>query len=347
MNSESNTVINSKGEIVYFGLEHFINDIAKGNSCFICGAKPESKQFNDEHIIPDWILRKYNLHDKTITLPNGQTIKYGQYKVPCCLDCNLELGKIYEKPLSILFSKNYNEIVDEIRQNPKIVQLIFKWLSIIFLKTHLKDKSLLYERDRRIDSGYLADNYYWEDIHHIHCVARSHYSKAKLDSNVYGTVLIFPNIVNDEFGGFDYIDSHSGKGVMLQLSEFSIIAVLNDSCAGYTFFKERLEKIDGSLSPFQLREIVAHMNFINLHLKERPIFYSSIKANGEYNIKADLPKILQLVEEEERIVTAGKFLRYYVEHMIGDIENKEQILNEIESGKRNYLFNEKGEFIKH
>ena len=52
------TVINGKGEIVFFGLKHFLDDIVKGDCCFICGAKPGSKQFNDEHIIPDWILRK-------------------------------------------------------------------------------------------------------------------------------------------------------------------------------------------------------------------------------------------------------------------------------------------------
>lgn len=343
----SKIIRNSDGKIIFFGLQHFLDDIAKGECCFICGAKPSSKDFNDEHVIPDWILRKYRLHDKKIILPNGTNFTYGQYTVPCCSECNEELGDIYEKPISRLLNKSYDEIINEINQNSQITLLLFKWLSLIFLKTHLKDKSLLFERDRRANSGFLAENYYWEDIHHIHCVVRSHYTKAKVDSNVYGTLFILPTITSDESDQFDYIDSHSGKGILLQLGEFSIISVLNDSCAGYTFFKERLEKINGPLSPFQLREIVAHLNFINLNLKSRPEYYSEIKTNGEYQIKANVPEILYLEKEEDRIASPGIFLRYYVEGMIGNIENKEQILSEIESGRRNYLFNEKGEFINH
>jgi len=346
-NNISRTVRNGKGEILFFGLQHFLDDIANGDCCFICGAKPDIKEFNDEHIIPDWILRKHNLHNEYITLPNGTKFKYSQYKVPCCKECNSELGKTYEEPISELLSKTYTEIVKEINKNPKIVHLLFKWLSLIFLKTHLKDKTLLTERDTRIDAGVLSDDYYWEDIHHIHCISRSHYTKAKIDSNVYGTIFILPVMAIDRFEGFDFIDSQAGKAIMLQLGEFSIISVLNDSCAGYAFFMEQIKKISGPLSPFQLREIVAHLNFINLSLKERPVYRSFITNQGEYQIKATVPDILYLLDEEECFVSSGKFLRYYVEPMIGDVENREKILEELEQGKRNYLFDENGNFIKH
>lgn len=345
--NKSKTVINSNGEIVFFGLQHFLDDIAKGDCCFVCGAKPKSKEFNDEHIIPDWILRKHDLHKEFVTLPNGTKFKYSQYKVPCCKDCNSELGATYEVPISNLLNKTYNEIVEEINKNPKITRLLFKWLSLIFLKTHLKDKSLLTERDKRIDSGYLSDKYYWEDIHHIHCVARSHYTNAIIDSNVFGTIFILPAMAIDRFGGFDFVDSEAGKAIMLQLGEFAIIAVLNDSCAGLTFFLEQIKKISGPLSPFQLREIVAHLNFINLSLKERLTYHSHISNKGEYQIKATVPETLYLLSEEDRFVSPGEFLRYYVEPMIGEIENREEILREIEKGKRNYLFDENGDFIKH
>lgn len=343
----SRTVINGKGEIVFFGLKHFLDDIANGDCCFICGAKPDSKEFNDEHIIPDWILRKYNLHNEYVTLPNGTKFKYSQYKVPCCKECNSELGKTYEEPISELLGKSYTEIVEEINKDPKIVHFLFRWLSLIFLKTHLKDKTLLTERDIRIDAGFLSDNYYWEDIHHIHCIARSHYTKAKIDSNVYGTIFILPAMAIDRFGGFDFIDSQAGKAIMLQLGEFSIISVLNDSCAGSTIFMEQMEKISGPLSPFQLREIVAHLNFINLSLKERPVYRSFMTYQGEYQIKANVPETLYLLDEEERFVSPGQFLKYYVEPMIGDVENRDKVLQELEEGKRNYLFDENGDFIKH
>jgi hypothetical protein len=40
-------------------------------------------------------------------------------------------------------------------------------------------------------------------------------------------------------------------------------------------------------------------------------------------------------------------LKYYVEPMIGDVENRDKVLKELEEGKRNYLFDENGDFIKH
>jgi hypothetical protein len=52
-------------------------DICDGNACFICGAAPGSKKFNNEHVIPRWDLKRYDLFAKEITLPNGSLQRYG------------------------------------------------------------------------------------------------------------------------------------------------------------------------------------------------------------------------------------------------------------------------------
>lgn len=149
----------------------------------------------------------------------------------------------------------------------------------------------------------------------------------------------------DRFGGFDFIDSHSGKTIMLQLGEIAIITTLDDSCAAIAVFETNFMKITGPLSPFQLREIVAHFNFINLSLKEKPEYRSFIKGNGEYKIQANVPEKIELLDEKDRFVSIGEFLRYYIEPIIGEIDNREKVLNEIKAGKRTYLFDETGKFI--
>jgi len=343
--NSKNTILTIDGKVLFFGIEDYMDKIANGDCCFICGAEPNSKEFNNEHIIPDWILRKYGLYSKFITLPNGTKFKYNQYTVPCCKDCNSELGRVYEEPISNLLSKSYPEIVQSLQEKPDLVHFIFRWLSLIFLKTHLKDKSLLLNRDKRKNTEYISKDYYWEDMHHIHCISRSFFSGAKIDKEVYGTILILPTFREAGEGDFDYVDSHAGKGVLLQLGDFSIIAVLNDSCAGYTAFLDNIKKIKGALNSFQLREILAHLNYINLSLKERPIFKSSISPFGEYRIIVETPKKLELIPNEENIITPGKILRYYVDNMIGDVEGREKILDEIEQGKRGYLFDENGDFM--
>jgi hypothetical protein len=343
--NESVSIINSDGKVLLFSLNDFINLIVKGDCCFICGASPDHKPFNNEHVIPDWILRRFNLYNRQMRLPNETYINYGKYTVPCCQDCNSDLGKIIETPISNLLKKSYVEIIDAINKDHSIIYELFRWMCLMHIKTHLKDTTLLMERDKRKGAGMIGDYHAWEELHHIHCIARSHYTKAKIDYKVYGTMFFFPALVVNELDRFDYIDSLAGKVVMVQLDAFVMIAVLDDACAAYNVFLNQIKKITCQLNPFQLREIVAHLFYINTHLKYRPKFYSTFNGIG-YEINVDIPDTLEIEEDLEGVPTLGEILYYYVKGMLPpDIPNREQVLNEVKQGKRSYLFNNEGNFM--
>ena len=53
------TVLDKDDRVVFFSTERFVKDICLGNCCFICGVAPGSVEFNDEHILPDWLLRRH------------------------------------------------------------------------------------------------------------------------------------------------------------------------------------------------------------------------------------------------------------------------------------------------
>lgn len=342
---ESTTIIDDKGKVLLFSVEDFYTLIVKGNHCFICGAPPTSKPFNDEHIIPDWILRRYNLYNKQMKLPNQTHINYGKYTVPCCRECNSELGDKVEKPISELLKKSYEEINHEIEKDFTIIYDLFRWMCLMYLKTHLKDTRLRMERDHRIDAGMIGDYHAWEGLHHIHCVARSYHTQAKIDYRVYGTMFFVPAFsIHDEVK-FDYLDSHDGKTMLIQLDDFCMITVLDDSCAGYSLYMPQLEKITGPLTSYQSREIVSHLHYINTHLKNRPKFYSNFSSDG-YEIKVEVPNELELLEPSEtEAPTLGQVLHFYVRDMVPlNTPNRDQVLEEIKSGKRGYLFNQNGEF---
>ncbi|GAA4327263.1 hypothetical protein GCM10023115_24860 [Pontixanthobacter gangjinensis] len=339
---ENHSILNSKGEIVFFNLDQFKKDIIEGKCCFICGAKPGSKKFNNEHVIPNWILKRFNLHSEKINLTNGTKIKYGHYKVPCCQECNTELGKTYEIPISKLLDKNYNEVIEELNRDKEKIKLLYLWLCLIYFKTYLKDNYLRADQKLGENSPNIGDEHYWEDMHHIHCMARSHYTNAIIHPDVFGTILIYPSISDQNY---DYVDSHLGKTVMLELDDFCIIVNLNDACAGKSVFYDQLIKIKGPLNKPQNREIISNLNFINLSLKQRPIFKSLIDNKGDYHIIVELPEKWYLLKEEERLVSSpGQFLRRYVEPIMGEFDGKKQILQDLENNRRSYLFNEKGEF---
>jgi hypothetical protein len=64
--TEDGSIVDRAGKIIYFSTQRFVDDICLGNCCFICGAKPEEKPFNNEHILPEWLLRRYDLFARTI-----------------------------------------------------------------------------------------------------------------------------------------------------------------------------------------------------------------------------------------------------------------------------------------
>jgi len=337
--------ITYNGKILLFSLEDFRERIVTGDCCFICGTPRSNKLFNDEHVIPDWILRKHKLHSKQIALPNGTSYYYSQYKVPCCVDCNRTLGEEYEKPIGKLLSSSYSDICASIVSDPTIVTLLFKWLNLIYFKVHLKSNSLIFSRDTRVNNGKIGDLFDWTEVHHIHCIARCHYTGAIIEPKVHGTILILPALFEETWGGYDYADSIYGRGILLQLGDFAIIAILNDACACASIAAEFLEKINGPLTKFQLREILAHLNYINLNSAERPVFFSEFSAPSTYRISVRTPEYCNLVPENQRFGSVGEFLRYYVEDLIPKFDGRDQVLAEIEDGKRNYLFDEHGKFI--
>lgn len=338
------TVLSLDNRILFYELNHFIKDIVDGNCCFICGALPNSKEFNDEHIIPDWILKRFNLHNQKITLPNLSKFQYSKYKVPCCKECNSELGKHFEEPISELLSKPYEEIATELNESVEKKDLLFRWLCLIYFKTHLKDKSLRDNLDKRAEDKKIGDAHWWEDFHHIHCIVRSHHTKAKLDPEVYGSMYVNKMISETEGEKFDYIDNPWSKGVLLQLGDFCVTSILDDSTAAISIYYEQISDIKGNLNAYQFYEVFSHFNFIRLHLKERPQFYSSINGKTGYEIKAKRPEKLELVDEKERNGTYGDFLRIYVERTLGDVENRDEVLEQIEKGERTFLWDEKGNF---
>ena len=65
--------------------------------------------------------------------------------------------------------------------------------------------------------------------------------------------------------------------MFLRLDEMGMVAVFNDSGAAMSRFRERLQRITGPVSELQLREIMVDFSYLNLHLKEPPIFESESK----------------------------------------------------------------------
>lgn len=169
------TIIGKDGRILVFSYQHFVDDIVMGEACFVCGASSEFKTFNDEHIVPRWILRRYGLFDKEIKLPTGELRHYRGYRVPCCVDCNSLLGEKLETPVSQLLDGSYADVQQ--RLSEANLRLLFTWVSLLFFKIHYKDRSVKVHKDSRLGPERIGDFYDWGDMHHLHAVAGRHTQK--------------------------------------------------------------------------------------------------------------------------------------------------------------------------
>lgn len=165
------SLVAADGRVIVFSKERFERDVCRGDCCFVCGVARNAKEFNDEHILPRWLLRKHDLFAREIMLPNGHSYRYDRYKVPCCAECNAFMGKHVEEPVRAVLSGGYEAVVKHLKlEGPS---LLYRWLALIYIKTHLRDATLPWNKDRRNDVGQIGDVYDWIALHHIHAVARS------------------------------------------------------------------------------------------------------------------------------------------------------------------------------
>lgn len=340
---EDETVLDSEGNIIFFDINRFIKDICLGNCCFICGKSPHERKFNNEHILPKWILRKYKLFNKKIILPNNSDFNYSKYVIPCCFECNKLMNEEFEKPIKQLLEGGYKVLTDYLkREGP---WKIYVWLNIIFLKTHFKDKSLKLHLKENGESK-IADFYTWEELHHIHCIARSFYTKAMLDKMVLGSFLILPAKNLDYIEPFDYSDIYDSKTIFLRLNDIALIAVLNDSGISQQIISFFLEKISDCVSPLQLKEIFARLSFANLHLKNRPKFFSDFNLSKEtHKISAHVSNEIELDEIDSN--KFGKLMLFCCKDLINRYDNDQYIAicKKIEIGNYTFILDSNNQFV--
>lgn len=292
------TIIGRDGRVLLFSCRRFIDDIVMGDGCFICGASPDEKPFNDEHIVPRWLLKRYNLFDKTVVLPTGEHRHYRSYTVPCCVECNSLLGAQVETPVSQLLDGDYVDIAE--RLDEANLGLLFIWLSLLFFKVHLRDRAVRVHKDRRLGPEVIGDLYDWSEMHHLHAVARSPFTRASLMPEAFGSLRIFEIESRLKGKGYDYLDLTFDQTLILRLGPIGIVATLNDSTAAESAWSERLDLIEGPISGLQLREIGAMFAIANRNLIKRPMFMTLVYDKTTVEIVAARPPLeLKPFEPEE------------------------------------------------
>ena len=348
IHKESGTVIHADDRrTLRYGYDDFLNRVVKGDDCFICGCGSGSKSFNNEHVIPKWILKAYAKPKAFMILPNGTNIKNYAYTVPCCKDCNAELSRQLEIPISYLLKRDYDFVSDALQRDESLYLKLFHWVCLLFFKTHLKDTYLDADRDRRKFSGSIGDTYCWHPLYHVHGIIRQHHTGVKLTKHVQGTILVFEALVETPEEEFDYLDNLNSQVVMVKVGKIIILAVLNDCRFCLAAYKTMLSKINGPLNSVQILELFARLRYLNENIKKRPRFHSLFD-NDEFIIGAKMPKKMEVLPEANERVSLFKLMRFYIEDLMPqDLPGRDQLLLDLEEGRAQYIFDENMNFCRH
>ena len=272
MKLKNGNIVDVNGKVTFVSITAFESDICKGKACFLCAKALTSKNKNKEHIIPNWILKRFNLHNETIKLPNGSKYKYNQYVIPCCIECNNLLSSKLETPLSKEFSAGFDYFIDYVENKDGYLK-VYIWMALLFIKTHIKDQTLRMHFDRRIEYLSIAQGvgYKWESFHHVYCLSRVPYTQASLDPCCIGSFFITSVIDIDNSKEFDYMDISYANTVGVIIGGIGIITVFGDAGAVANQLQSTItNKLGSSVTSTQFRELVAHFACCHLHLKNNP-----------------------------------------------------------------------------
>jgi hypothetical protein len=333
------------GQTIFFSFQRFKNEICKKGHCFVCGAPP-GRSFNDEHVFPNWVLRHCRMHNETLTLPGGNRVKYGTYKIPCCEVCNGTLADLYEKPISKAVCGGYDSLITYLEEGG--LNNIRAWLALIFLKVHLRDFRNSVSLNKKQDLGFIADEYELNELHHIHAVARAATAEIEIDDQVFGTLVILRVDHSSRDVAFDYCDNLTGRAVLLQVQDIALIYVLDDCGATAGMLSDQLESLPRRVSQIQLREVYARHLAANMHIKESPGFRTEfVGSDGRPRIMAILPE-LSLHEYQPSIF--GRFfagaLGNLPEGIMVDGKTGEAARDLIATGGVSFLFDVNGAVIE-
>jgi hypothetical protein len=335
------SLVDARGRLRHFGRRAFEKLAADLDRCFVCGIARTVVDFNDEHVIPDWVLRRFNLHSRRITLPNGQQQLYGRYTIRCCAPCNALLGTRLETPVSQLFEDNVGATVENLKAADPT--LLYSWLCLVFIKLHLKDREFRADPDRRNPSVQVGDIYDWDGLHHVHSVARTSHSGASVEPSVPGTTCFFE--MADAPESFDFGSLSDYSTFALRIGNLGIATVLNDCGYVGALVREYLSHITGPISSIQLREIAARLAYGNTLLVSRPSFWSELAPGGNLTIRSSSP-ISHEIHDVDR-ADLGRVIAYACAPLLRksrtpDVELK---IEQLARGEIQFLYHDDGSFI--
>lgn len=339
--SPEGTIYGEKRKVLHFSTQRFYDDVVLGGCCFMCGrAESADVPFNAEHIIPQWILKRYGLYNNWVNVTNGGGVRYDRYTVPCCEDCNGALGAMVETPVKRLLCDGYDKLMSGM--SPDTEKLLYCWCSLIYLKTHLKDLALRMVQDRREPDTRIGDFHDWGKLHHIQSVARCPIANVGLGEGAVGSLIIKKVKLHPELKGrYDQGDLSIARTMMIQVDDIGIIAVMDDAKLCELNLEQVLART-GVLHPLQMRELLARVGYLNMRIGHRPTFRTTLDRPDRLEVEIEDEKMPDTVPLHKDVLEDFGKLFDFATH---GVPMDPDVRAAVRAGTCSFVFQASGEFI--
>lgn len=259
--------------------------------CFLCGEKLVNNT-TEEHIFPKWMLSKFNLYDKSITLLNRTQIIYRKLTIPCCTKCNNEHLSYLEKQVKFGVEKGYQEFI-------KIDELyIFQWISKIFYGLLYKEMLLPLNR-KKPENGGITTPELLKKFQMLHGFLQS----VRIPFNFHGfkpwSIFIFhTHEYDDKDADFDYYDSLIALTFAVRMHGIGIIACLQDNGTQKKLFRNYFNKLRNTiLHPIQFNELCAKIFYKASLLNRLPKYITQLPKKDGGNVDVLSPPLQSFSEK--------------------------------------------------
>lgn len=223
--------------------------------CFLCGHSIATGNYTEEHVVPAWAQRRYELWDQQITLLNGTGFYYRNLTVPCCDECN----GTHLKPLEDSLAKTVDVGVQAVRELDQ--KLIFLWLGKIFYGILFKELQLLADRADPKAGNILTPAEIDQYRMHRFFLQQAG-DRVRLLNFVPGSVFVLPmQDLPSRRMEWDLIDNVDTMFIGVRVGKIGFLAALADGGAQQLTDSIFEDIRDMPLHPLQFRELCAYVSY--------------------------------------------------------------------------------------
>jgi len=240
-------MVNKKNKKLF---EAFRNHRFGYSICFLCGCRLDSKNRADEHVIPKWVQRRFDLSNQKMYLLNRTTIPYRQLKIPCCRTCNNK----YLQPIERQVSQAVKGGAKAVRKLPS--HTLFVWLGKIFYGLLYRELLLDWDRSGKLKNKIVTKQLLKQyEMHHLFLQSVRMPIKFEIPASI---LIVNTQEPADPKAGWDFHDEITCMLIGCRLGTVGIIAVLQDGGAQKSLFSSlRISRM--KLHHLQFREILAQV----------------------------------------------------------------------------------------